>query len=219
MQYPISTLNKVKRGAKKANYTNKDIYAILDSTEFCHISFIYEGRAFVQPINFGRHNNKLYIHGSYKNRMTQALIDAKETCINVMQLDAMKLTRSAFHHSVNYHSAMIFGSVKELTSDDDKLLGLKTIINHFIPDRWEHCRRPNEKELKATRVVEINIDTASAKIATAPPNDNKADYELDYWAGTIPVKTTYGTPIPDAQMAKNAVVPEHITAFIAKKNG
>lgn len=217
MEYPKSKINEVKRGAQKASYDQEVIFSILDATEICHIAFIYEGKPFVQPINFGRHGDKIYIHGSYKNRMTEALIQAKEVCMNVMLLDSMKLTRSAFHHSVNYRSAMIFGTVRELTEDDDKLVGLKSIINHFVPNRWEHCRAPNARELKATRVLEFSIDTASAKIAAAPPNDNKRDYELDYWAGEIPVRMEYGTPTPDVHMKEGSEVPQHVLDFIDYK--
>ena len=140
-------------------------------------------------------------------------------CLNVTILDAMKLTRSAFHHSVNYRSVVVFGTAKELISDEDKLHGLKCIINHFVPNRWEHCRPPNQGELKATRVLEISIETASAKIADTPPTDNKADLELDYWAGIIPVKTICEYPKPDIFMKKDVKIPKHILDFYANKKG
>lgn len=212
MEFQKRQLNEVKRGAKKASYDKETIYKILDATEICHIAFIHNEKAFVQPINFGRNEDKIYIHGSKKNRMTNALLETQEACLNVMILDAMKLTRSAFHHSVNYRSAMIFGSVRELMSDEDKLKGLKSIINHFVPNRWEHCRKPNEKELKATKVIEISIETASAKIADTSPNDNKTDLDLNFWAGTIPVKTICDYPIPDEFM-KETDIPKHILDF------
>ena len=217
MEFHKSTLNTLKRGAKKASYDKDVIYSILDATEVCHIAFMHKNKAFVQPINFGRKKNKLYLHGSYKNRMTEALLKEKEVCLNVTLLDAMKLTRSAFHHSVNYRSATVFGSVKELTKDKSKLKGLKCIINHFVPNRWEYCRKPDAGELKATRVIEIRIETASAKIADTPPSDNKADLNLDYWAGTIPVKTSYGYPIADSYSNIDAEIPKHILDFYATK--
>ncbi|HFC29941.1 MAG TPA: pyridoxamine 5'-phosphate oxidase family protein [Oceanospirillales bacterium] len=218
MKFEKSKINTVKRGAKKAVYDKSEIYSILDETEICNIAFIYNNKPFVQPINFGRLDDKIYIHGSLKNRMTNALLETEEVCLNVMILDAMKLTRSAFHHSVNYRSVMIFGSVKELTSDKDKLQGLKTIINHFVPNRWEYCRKPNKKELKATKVLEITIKTASAKIADTPPADKKDDLNLDFWTGTIPVKKVYDFPISD-EFAKNKTkIPNHILDFVKEKN-
>ncbi len=213
MKFQKTKLNEIKRGAKKASYNKSTIYEILDAVEICHIAFIYNGKAFVQPINFGRNEDKIYIHGSKKNRMTNALLEAGEVCLNVMILDAMKLTRSAFHHSVNYRSAMIFGRVKELTDNKDKLIGLKSIINHFVPNRWEHCRKPNEEELMVTKVLEISIETASAKIADTPPNESKNDLDLDFWAGTIPVRTICKYPIPSHFMKDNTEIPEHILHF------
>ena len=218
MEFRKTELNEIKRGKKKAFYDEKTIYSVLVSTEICHIAFNHNGKAIVQPINFGRMGNKLYLHGSYLNRMTNAIIETKEVCLNVMVLDAMKLTRSAFHHSVNYRSATIFGSVKELTENREKLIGLESIINHFIPNRWEHCRKPNIKELKATRVIEITIETASAKIADSPPTENKKDLKLDYWAGTIPVKTVYENPIPDEFMDDSISTPNHILEFVGIKS-
>lgn len=217
MAYQKNKINQVKRGSRKAFYDKKTIFSILDENEICYIAFMHDGKPFVQPINFGRNGEKIYIHGSHKNRMTNALIEAKEVCLNVTILDAMKLTRSAYHHSINYRSAMIFGNVIELTDNNDKLVGLKSIINHFVPNRWENCRKPNEKELKATRVLEITIETASAKIANEPPNDNKSDLVLDYWAGTIPVKTTYRQPFPDEHMNENSETPKHIIEFCNMK--
>ena len=217
MKFNKSPLNTVKRGVKKAVYDKAVIYRILDATEICHIAFLHDGKPFVQPVNFGRMEDKIYIHGAHKNRMTTAILEAGEVCLNVMLLDAMKLTRSAFHHSVNYRSAMIFGSVRELKGVQDKLTGLKTIINHFVPHRWEHCRTPDEKELNATRVLEIKIHSASAKIANTPPTDKQKDLELDHWAGIIPVKKTYGPPIPDAYMKNKSGIPQHILDFIKEK--
>lgn len=219
MKFEKTPINTLKRGAKKASYDKEIVYRILDASEICHIAFVHNGKPFVQPINFGRYKNKIYLHGSHKNRMTQALVDANEVCLNVTLLDALKLTRSAFHHSVNYRSAMVFGTVKDVTSNEEKLNGLKCIINHFVPNRWKHCRVPNESELHATRVLETDIQTASAKIADTPPTDNKTDLSLDYWAGTISVKTICEYPKPDAFMDKNTEIPKHILEFYTSRKG
>lgn len=210
-------INTVKRGAKKATYNKEEIFAILDACEVCHIAFLFEGKPFVQPINFGRDGNKIYVHGAQLNRMTTALINSGEVCLNVMILDAMKLIRSAFHHSVSYRSVNVFGPVRELLDDEEKLIGLKAIINHFVPKRWEHCRKPNETELKATRVLEITIETASAKIATGPPNDNQSDLELPFWAGTIPIKSQYLIPFSD-EYGCGKTPPQHVLDFLAVRN-
>lgn len=216
MEYSKTSENTIKRGAKKATYNKEEIHGILDACEVCNIAFTIDGKAYVQPINFGRNGETLFLHGSLQNRMTNALIENGDVCLSVFHLDAMKLTRSAFHHSVNYRSAVVFGKVRELTTNEEKLFGLKAIINHFVPNRWDYCREPNENELKATRVIAIDIETASAKIATAPPNDNLEDYELDYWCGTIPIKTVCEFPLTDKTMKENIAVPEHVLDFYEK---
>lgn len=218
MNYKKEEHNTVKRGAKKARYDKETVHAVLDATEICNVAFSIDGKAFVQPINFGRKDEKIYIHGSHLNRMTNALLDSGEVCLSVMILDAMKLTRSAFHHSVNYRSAVVFGKVKELISNEDKIIALESIINHFVSNRWEHCRKPNLKELKATKVIEITIETASAKIADRPNTENKEDYETNHWGGVIPINISYGTPVPDTRMDENLELPAHLKEFIDKKN-
>ncbi len=210
MKYEKTELNRVKRGWKKAHYDKAVIHSILDASEICSVAFNMGGRAFVQPINYGRKGEYLYLHGSLKNRMTTALIDSGEISLSVMILDGMKLTRSAYNHSVNYRSVVIFGKVRLLQSDEEKLDGLKCIVNHFVPDRWDHCRVPNSKELKATRVLEIEIVSASAKIANTQPEDQKEDYELDFWSGTIPVKTIFEDPVPDPRLKEGVKIPKHI---------
>ncbi len=217
MEYQKTIDNTIKRGAKKATYNKEEIHAILDACEICSVAFSLNGKSYVQPINFGRSGETLYMHGSLQNRMTNALIENGEACLSVFHLDAMKLTRSAFHHSVNYRSAVIFGRVRELLTNEEKLEGLKAIINHFVPNRWDYCREPNENELKATRVIAIDIETASAKIATARPNDNAEDHELDYWCGTIPVKTVVEFPVTDATMKPGAEIPQHVLDFYEKR--
>ena len=134
--------------------------------------------------------------------MTNALIESGEASLNVMLLDAMKLTRSAFHHSVNYRSVTVFGKASELKSDVEKLKGLKSIINHFVPNRWEFCRAPNKNELKETRVIEIKIEIAAEKTANGPIEDKESDLNLDFWAREILDKTSYFRPIPDNKLNK-----------------
>lgn len=217
MEYNKNELNLVKRGAHKATYNKKEIYNILDSSLICTVAFSVNNRSFVQPINFGRTDDIIYLHGSLQNRMTNAIIETGETCINVFHLDSMKLTRSAFHHSVNFRSVVIFGKVRDVKSNEEKIEGLKSIINHFVPDRWAHCRFPTENELKATKVIAIDIETASAKIANSPPNDNKEDYDLDFWSGEIQIKTICDYPIPDEKLKDGIEIPEHVKDFYEKR--
>lgn len=217
MDFPKQPYNTVKRGAKKASYDQATVYAIVDAVEICHIAFLHEGKALVQPINFGRLNDTIYIHGSHQNRMTQAIVNQDDVCVTMMLLDSMKITRSAYHHSVNFRSVVLFGKARELQTHDEKLIGLQAIINHFIPNRWEHCRKPNAKELDATRVIAIDIETASAKIANTPPMDNKEDLALDFWAGEIGVKQTLSYPKPVDNLKPDVAIPQHILDFYEKR--
>lgn len=217
MEFKKTIQNTVKRGAKKASYNKQEIYSILDSAEVCTIAFNVDNEPYAQPINFGRKDNKIYIHGSLKNRMTNSLIEAKKVCLSVFHLDAMKLSKSAFHHSVNYRSVVVFGTVKELLTNDEKLIGLEAIINHFVPNRWENCRKPSDNELKATRVLELVIETAVAKIANAPVTDNKEDESLAFWAGEIPIKTICEYPIEKEYDKPKKAIPKHILDFYEKR--
>jgi len=199
-EYPTSKKNKIKRGAKRGSYNIEQINDILDATSLCYIAFNFEGQAMVQPISFGRKDNVLYIHGSYQNRMTACILEAERVSVSVTHLDGLLLARSAFHHSVNYRSAIVFGKARELKSNEEKLIGLKALINHVVPNRWVECRFPTNEELKATRVIAIKIKEASAKIKHTPVDDNKEDYELDYWAGEIPIVTKALYPVSDEKL-------------------
>jgi nitroimidazol reductase NimA-like FMN-containing flavoprotein (pyridoxamine 5'-phosphate oxidase superfamily) len=212
-EYPRHKKNKVKRGAKRATYDVAQINKILDSTSLCYIAFTFEGLAMVQPISFGRKGNVLYIHGSHQNRMTASILDADQLTVSVTHLDGLLLARSAFHHSVNYRSVIIFGKARELKSNEEKLVGLKALINHVVPNRWDECRPPNNNELKATRVIAIEIIEGSAKISNSPVNDNKEDYELDYWAGKIPIVTKALYPISDKKLKKDIEMSKSAMAY------
>lgn len=196
-EYPKTEKNLVKRGARRATYSISEINSVLDATSLCHIAFIHQNQAMVLPINFGRKEKTIYIHGSNQNRMTSALLEQGLATVSVTILDGLLLARSAFHHSVNYRSVVIFGKVREVISNEEKIEGLKTLINHVVPNRWEECRKPSAAELKATRVLAIDITNASAKIKNTPVSEHKEDLKLDHWAGEIPLLTHAQKPIPD----------------------
>ncbi|MBT31409.1 MAG: flavin-nucleotide-binding protein [Thalassobius sp.] len=186
--YETSALNKVVRGSKRATYDVETINEILDAKFLCHIAFTWEGKAIVLPMAYGRFEDKIYIHGSLKNRMMLCLLEAGEASISVTHLDGLVLARSAFHHSANYRSANIFGRVTKLEDPEEKMAALKCILDHMIPNHWDNIRQPNEKELNATLVIELTIESASAKIRAEGAVDEKADYDLPIWAGVIPIK-------------------------------
>ncbi|RAV28553.1 pyridoxamine 5'-phosphate oxidase family protein [Sinomicrobium soli] len=212
--YRISDLNKVTRGPKRAAYDQEQIHGILDDTFLCHIAYTWQGQAIVIPTAYGRDGDKLYIHGSLKNRMMTCLLEAGKACVSVTRLDGLVLARSAFHHSANYRSVNIFGSVRAVEDDTEKMHALRYIINHMVPDHWAHVRQPNDKELRATLVLEISIDTASAKIRAEGVIDDKEDHQLPLWAGVIPVAEVTGTPISDPLLPPGIEIPRSVEQYV-----
>jgi len=192
-------LNTVKRIPKRGSYDKPTIYTILDSHYLCHISWEDAGQPYIIPTAFGRVEDKLYIHGSSKSRMLSMLMDGRPMCLVVTHLDALVLARSVFHHSMNYRSAVIYGHAQKVEGEE-KMEALRVITEQIIPGRWDEARLPNAIEMKATMVLSIEIDTASAKIRTGPPSDDTQDYDLPIWAGLVPVIHGYEDPIPDPGM-------------------
>lgn len=195
--YPIEERNKVVRGAKRATYDQEMIHSILDAGFLCHISFVMNGQPFMIPTAYARHGEKIYVHGSVKSRTMLEAQKGIPICFCVTHLDGLVLARSAFHHSVNYRSAIIYGTARPVTKDEDKNEALRLITENFLKGRWDEVRQPNQKELDITSVLEITIESASAKVRTGDPVDDKEDYELDIWAGQLPLQPIYAQPIDD----------------------
>lgn len=191
-----STLNTVKRLPKRGFYDKDTIYQILDQQFICHLSWEDQGQPYMIPTAYGRREDTLYVHGSSKSRMLSALTDGRPLCLVVTLLDGLVLARSVFHHSMNYRSAVIYGHAHELEGDD-KMEALRIISDQILAGRWDEVRPPNELEMKATTVLAIEIDTASAKIRTGPPGDDDADYDLPIWAGVLPMSVAYHDPVED----------------------
>ena len=178
--------SKVKRAPKRGIYNSEEIYAILDKSYLCHISLIHKDYPVSIPTMYGRLGDAIYIHGASVSRLVTELEKGLPMSLSVAEVHGLVLARSAFHHSLNYESVVIFGKGK-LVEDEEKLMALKAISDQAVPGRWEEARKPNAKELKATKVIKIQIEEASAKRRTGPPIDDKVDYELDIWAGVIPL--------------------------------
>ncbi len=205
---------KVKRVPKRGFYDKKTIYKILDTDFICQVAFVYNSYPVVIPTIYGRSGNNLYIHGASVSRMLVALEKELPISINVTQTNGIVLARSAFNHSLNYHSVTIFGNATLVTNKKEQLNALKIISDQIIPNRWEEVRLPNNKELKATKVLKIPITEASAKIRTGHPIDDKSDYNLPIWAGVVPINKAFGFPIADAVLNKNIPLPESVKKLI-----
>ena len=200
---------KVKRAPKRGHYDTETINAILDKDFICQIGFVYDGYPVVIPTIYGRKGNVLYFHGASVSRLLVTM-EKVPVSINVTQTDGIVLARSAFHHSLNYHSVTIFGQAELVTDEEERMEALKVVTDYIIPLRWEEARKPNAKELKATKILKLTISEASAKIRTGPPKDEKADYELDIWAGVIPIEKKYGNPIADPDLKSGIKLPNSV---------
>lgn len=211
--YSTTELNKVKRGANRATYDVDQINSILDAGFIGYVSYIFQNKAISIPMAYGRAENKIILHGSLKNRMLLALIEAGEASMTVMHLDALVLARSGLHHSVNYRSATLFGPIKRVDDDGAKTAGLKCVVDHMMEGRWDGIRPMLPKELNGTLVVEMTIETASAKIRDVGVKDETKDLELDIWAGLMPIRQVAEYPISDDLLPPNTSIPEHVLDY------
>lgn len=211
--YEQTSVNKVKRGANRATYDVDQINEILDDGFLCHIGYNFDKKTVVIPTAYGRYEDKIYVHGAIANRMLGTLLKSGEASITVTHLDGLVLARSAFHHSANYRSAAIFGSIAKVEIEEAKLNALKIIMDQMLPGRWDECREPNQKELKATLVLEITIEYASAKIRQGGPVDDDEDYNLLLWAGELPIEQRFNQPIDDALLAVGISQPLSVLNF------
>lgn len=214
--YNINKQNKVKRGAKRATYDKQKINEILDSTFLGFVGFSAHETAMTLPMAYGRIDDKIYLHGALNNSMLLNLIEHGKASMTVMHLDGLVLARSGLHHSVNYRSVCVFGSVKKIEDEILKTKALKSVINHMVPNRWDSLRMIKEKEVKATLVVELTIESASAKIREHGVVDEKTDLDLPVWAGVIPIKQVVLPPENDALLPDSVQIPEHVLNYYEK---
>lgn len=205
--------SKVRRLPNRGAYDAATIYSILDEGFIAHVGFTVESQPFVIPTLYGRRDDKLYLHGSAASRMLHELETGVPACVTVTLVDGLVLARSAFHHSMNYRSVVAFGSATKLAEGEQKVDALRVISEHLIRGRWDEVREPNEKELKATTVLEFTIEEASAKSRSGPPVDDEEDYALPVWAGVLPVRLTTTTPEPDARLRDGIATPEYMKRF------
>lgn len=197
MQNSKSKRTTVKRIPLRGHYDRETINAILDEAIICHVGFVVDGQPYVIPTGFARVDDVIYIHGSAASRMLRELSKGVAVCVTVTILDGLVLARSAFHHSMNYRSVVVLGKAELVTDETEKMAALEALTDHFVPDRWKDVRPPTTLEMKATSVLKLPINEASAKIRTGPPVDDEADYALDVWAGVIPITLQQGEPIKD----------------------
>jgi hypothetical protein len=197
------------RHRERGRTERDDLYAVLDAGLICHLGVIVNGAPRVLPTGYGRHGDRLYLHGSSANSSIMAG-GGQEICVTVTHLDGLVCARSVFNHSMNYRSAMVFGVARLVTDPDELILALHTITEHLVPGQWAYARQPSKKELAATSALALPLDEASVKIRTGGPSDEPEDYELDIWAGVVPVTAGFGEPEPDTVLRPGIGTPAHI---------
>jgi nitroimidazol reductase NimA-like FMN-containing flavoprotein (pyridoxamine 5'-phosphate oxidase superfamily) len=205
-----STRSKIVRSPNRGHYDKESLYKVLDAGFLCHVSYLFEESPVIIPTAFVRIDDILYIHGAVKNRMMISILNQQQACVSVTHLDGMVLARSAFHHSFNYRSAVVFGVPEKVDDEVKKLEALRKITENILPGRWQEVREPSEKEMKGTLVIAIKIEEASVKIREGAPVDDKADYELPIWAGELPLVQSFIEPITDPLAYEGLEVPQSV---------
>src|SRR4051812_31900113 len=203
----------LKRLPKRGHYERETINGILDEGFVCHVGFVVDNRPVVIPTSYGRLGDQLYLHGSAASRMLRALREGRDVCVTVTLIDGLVLARSAFHHSMNYRSVVIFGRARVVEDVEEKMRALEAFTDHVMLGRWQESRRPNQNELRATMVLALSLSEASAKIRTGPPIDDDEDYELPVWAGELPLHLQAGQAVPDPKLRHGIEVPDDIRAY------
>jgi len=203
---------RVKRMGERGAYDRATIDAILDATPIAHVGFVHKGQPFVVPTLHWREGDRVYWHGSAASRMLETANGA-DVGLTVTLLDGFVLARSAFHHSANYRSVMLIGRATLVADPAEKEARLQTFVDGLFPGRWQGLRPINAQELKATQVLWLPIDEASAKVRTGGPKDDEEDYALPIWAGVLPIEQQVGSPIDDPLNLPGVEPPPHVRGF------
>ena len=210
--------NRVKRRPDRGHYDTATVYGIIDETMLCHIGFIQDGQPFVIPALHARKDNQLLVHGASTSRLLTHIQEGNEVSVNITMVDGIVLAKTVFNQSVNYRSVVLFGKGRLIEDEDEKILALEHLTERILPGIWGAARKPTQTELKATSIVSISIETASAKIRSGPPKDDLEDQSFPAWAGVLPVKQVIGTPVSADYTDSNIPIPDYVTNYILKKN-
>jgi nitroimidazol reductase NimA-like FMN-containing flavoprotein (pyridoxamine 5'-phosphate oxidase superfamily) len=218
MDFPQTDRTTLKRLPKRGVYDRRLVYGILDEGFICHVGFAVEGQPFVIPTGYARVDEQLFIHGSQVSRMLRTLSSGIDVCVAVTLVDGLVLARSAFHHSINYRSVVIFGRATIVDDRQAKLAALFAFSEQVIPGRWNDVREPTEQELRATTVLALPLIEVSAKVRTGPPIDDDEDYALNVWAGVLPLKIAAGAPVSDPRLPETIAPPSYTLGYSREKN-
>jgi nitroimidazol reductase NimA-like FMN-containing flavoprotein (pyridoxamine 5'-phosphate oxidase superfamily) len=209
-----SDRTRVRRVPQRGQYDRETVEAILDETLISHVGFVHDGHPVVIPTLHARLGDRLLLHGSAASRMLRTLEHGVPVCATATLVDGLVLARSAFHHSINYRSVVVFGEAR-LIDPQQRLEALELFAEKLVPGRWPEVRPPTRQELKGTKVLELPLTEASAKVRTGPPIDDDEDYELPVWAGVLPLRTVIDPPQPDPRLDPGIETPDHVARWRA----
>jgi nitroimidazol reductase NimA-like FMN-containing flavoprotein (pyridoxamine 5'-phosphate oxidase superfamily) len=205
----------LRRVPKRGSHDRETIDAILDEAKVCHVGFVHDGRPAVIPTLHARVGDEVLIHGSAASRALRALSRGIEVCLTVTLIDGLVLARSAFHHSINYRSVVLYGTARPLDTTEELDAALEAFTEKLVPGRWADVRWPTRKELKGTAALALPITEGSAKLRTGPPIDDDEDYGLDAWAGVVPMRLETLEPEPDPQLRPGIDVPAYVRSLVS----
>ena len=208
---PCSPRTTVRRRTGRAHYDRETIDAILAEGLVAHVAFVADGQPFAIPMLYAAEGDQVYLHGSPLSRLLGGIVDGTALCLTVTLIDGLVLARSAFHHSINYRSAVVLGEGRAIRDPREKYEALWALVERTIPGRSNDVRGPSDQELDATEVVAVPIAEASAKIRSGPPVDASEDYDLPAWAGEVPLRLVPDRPVPDARCS--APIPTYIAGY------
>lgn len=211
--HPPSERTTVKRMPHRGVYDPAVINSILDEGLVCHLAFSVDSQPYVLPTIYARDGERILIHGSAASRMLRNLRRGIAACATVTLIDGLVLARSAYHHSMNYRSVVILGKATEILDRSSKLAAMRMIVNHIVPGRWDEVRTPSEAEIRATMILALPLNEASAKVRTGPPADDEEDYALTNWAGVLPLSLDAHAPIADPRLPGGIQPPSYVRFY------
>ena len=210
---PPTERTRVVREPHRGSQDREEIYKILDEGFVCHVGFSVDGQPYVIPTMFARVGDEVYFHGSAASRMLRTLTGGVAVCLTVTLADGLVLARSVFNHSMNYRSVVALGKAILIDQPKEKVTALQAFTEKILPGRWKEARQPNEKELKATSILRLPLTEVSAKIRVGPVEDDTLDYQLQVWAGVIPLRLTAGAPERDDQCDPSISAPRYAEKY------
>jgi nitroimidazol reductase NimA-like FMN-containing flavoprotein (pyridoxamine 5'-phosphate oxidase superfamily) len=217
-EFDITPINRLRRIPERGIYDKETIYQIIDDALICHVGLVQDGRPFVIPTLHARRDDEILLHGATTSRLIRHAQAGNQLCLTFTHVDGIVLARSVFHHSINYRSVVLFGHGQLVQGDQANMDALEQFTERLLPGRWDDARSPNAKELKATSIVAISIESASAKVRSGEPGDDEEDYALPHWAGVLPVRQEVGSPEPDGRLADDTPLPDYIADYILSRN-